>query len=198
MSFDSQGPPGLRILIRPAADFWTGRGPGRLTGAVIHYTAGNYPGATDWLTRLDDSYVSAHYCVSRGVEVSQLVRLENRAFHAGRSWGKWNPNNWSVGYEFAATQADGYTFTRNQYEFAARHLGWLFGTQGLRFAYPDGDPVGYRPKEYWSHIFADSGGWCCGHSAVNPNKPDPGPNFDWNWLERRVKFYLAEIKKTRG
>lgn len=194
MSFNPQGPAGLPITVRESPNSHHD-GNRIITGAIIHYTAGGFPGCLDWLTR-SGSGVSAQYLINRPGVIHQLVPLGRVAWHAGRNWGRWNPNGWSAGYELVTPAHGPHDFTPEQMETLSRHLGWLFAEHNLTFAYPDGDPAGYRPKEYWSHVFADLGGWCCGHSAVNPNKPDPGKNFDWDLLEKRVKFYLAEHKKT--
>lgn len=193
MSLESEGPPNLAIETRetPNHHSITDR---RITGAVIHYTAGSFAGSLDWLTR-PGSKVSAHYLIGREGRIVQMCPLALVAWHAGCRWGRYNPNAWSVGYELEATAADGYTFTDRQYDVLSRHLAWLALHTGLKLAYPDGDPASYRPQEYWRHYFADKPGWVIGHSAVNPGKPDPGEHFDWSRLLDRDKFNLAEQKK---
>lgn len=52
-------------------------------GIVIHYTAGgSAKGSIDWLCN-PQSRASAHYVISRSGDVAQLVRLKDKAWHAG-------------------------------------------------------------------------------------------------------------------
>ncbi|MBD3399461.1 MAG: hypothetical protein GF399_03920 [Candidatus Coatesbacteria bacterium] len=180
MSWNPEGPRDLDIRVVPTRDahFDPKR---RIKGVVIHYTAGGFEGSLAWLTRPDAIPVSCHYLIARDGRVVQLCRIGHVAYHAGRSWGEDNPNRWSVGCELVATSSDGYTFTTEQYDVLSRLLAWLYDTQHLCFAYPDGDPAGYRERAYWHGIFRGDG-FCIGHSAVNPGKPDPGPNFNWKAL----------------
>lgn len=61
--------------------------PGRVRLIVLHATAGRAPGDLAWLRKGGDERrpVSAHYYISRSGAVSQLVRDEDIAWHAGRS-----------------------------------------------------------------------------------------------------------------
>lgn len=193
--FSADGPPGLlhRIRVRPTPNVEYGV-KNRLAGAAIHYTAGSEAGSIDWLTKRG-SGVSAHYVIGRDGTITQLARLKDVSWHAGRAWYSDNPNRWLVGYEMVATAADGYTFTDEQYQVLTEHLAWLFQTNGLAFQYPDGDPASPRDdRGYWRRQFT-VGGLCIGHSAVNPRKPDPGANFDWGRLRRQVLHLQASVKK---
>lgn len=184
--FTAEGPPSLlpRVRVRPTPNVERGV-TNRLAGAVIHYTAGSASATIDWLTK-KGSGVSAHYVIGRGGTITQLARLLDVSWHAGRAWYSDNPNRWLIGYELVATAADGYTFTDEQYLALAEHLAWLFATNGLTFQYPDGDPATPRgDRDYW-HGWYRAGGLCVGHSAVNPRKPDPGANLDWERLQRLV------------
>lgn len=61
--------------------------PGRIRMIVLHATAGRAPGDLAWLRRGGDERrpVSAHYYISRAGAISQLVKDEDVAWHAGRS-----------------------------------------------------------------------------------------------------------------
>lgn len=57
-------------------------------GFIIHGTLGNYDGAVDWLyqpcsKRNPVTYSSAHYIIAKDGRVTQLVKNEDVAWHAG-------------------------------------------------------------------------------------------------------------------
>lgn len=60
---------------------------GRVRMIVLHATAGRAPGDLAWLRKGGDERrpVSAHYYISKAGRISQLVRDEDIAWHAGRS-----------------------------------------------------------------------------------------------------------------
>ena len=98
--------------------------------------------------------VSAHFFVRRDGSLTQFVRCEKRAWHAGEStWrGRRRCNDFSIGIELEGT--DEVPFDSAQYETLATL------TLALRRAYP---------------ITA-----MAGHSDIAPGrKSDPGPHFDW-------------------
>lgn len=76
------------------------RGSHQITMLVIHATAGSARGALAWLTS-PWSRVSAHYLITKGGHIYQLVPDERAAWHAGRaSWqGETAINELSIGIE---------------------------------------------------------------------------------------------------
>jgi len=129
---------------------------------VIHYTAMHSAGAA--LSRLCDPSceVSAHYLISAGGAVIQLVKEEMRAWHAGAgTWrGQGDINSRSIGIEldndgaapFAAAQMDAL-------EDLLRGVlqRWEISPRGV-----------------------------IAHSDMAPGRKfDPGPRFDWPRLARR-------------
>ncbi len=76
--------------------------PGRCKpeAIVVHYTGGWKHSSLPWL-RSSASKVSAHLFISRSGHLHQLVRFEDRAWHAGTSvWeGRRDLNSWSIGIE---------------------------------------------------------------------------------------------------
>ena len=76
------------------------RGSHQITMLVIHATAGSARGALAWLTS-PLSRVSAHYLITKGGHINQLVSDERAAWHAGRaSWqGETAINELSLGIE---------------------------------------------------------------------------------------------------
>ena len=82
---------------RPSPNFKT-QPHRRVDAVVLHATAGNFDGDLAWC--LDPaSKVSYHYLINKAGLVVQLVKEDNRAWHAGMSrWnGRWDLNSWSVG-----------------------------------------------------------------------------------------------------
>ncbi len=104
--------------------------------------------------------VSAHFFIRRDGELIQFVPCGMRAWHAGRSsWrGCERCNDFSIGIELEGS--DHVPFTAEQYV----RLSAL--VRDLREAYPALE--GYA-----------------GHADIAPGrKTDPGPYFDWAWMER--------------
>ncbi len=69
---------------------------------VIHYTgSGSMKGSADWLSHLDNIYVSAHIVIGRDGRMTQLVAFHKQAFHVGLSKhnGEPNVNKFSIGIE---------------------------------------------------------------------------------------------------
>jgi len=89
---------------RPSPNYWQGRDGHRITGIVLHATAGLMPGPIEWF-QTPASQVSAHYVVTRTGEVIQTVREADSAWHAGevtpssRFYGGVNPNRTTIGIE---------------------------------------------------------------------------------------------------
>lgn len=105
-------------------------------------------------------YASYHYIIPREGDPIQLVPLDKRAYHAGKSEinGRENLNNWTIGIGMLATHTSG--FTESQYNWGARicHINRI------------------RQNKVW------------GHDQVAPNrKKDPGPEFDWDKFKRRIQ-----------
>ena len=102
-------------------------------------------------------YASAHYLIGRDGEIINLVPVEYKAWHAGKSeWnGKKYCNNWMIGIEMVATATSGYT---DEQYLALDKL-----TEQLRAEY----------NIPWDNIV--------GHEDVAPGrKKDPGALFDWD------------------
>jgi N-acetylmuramoyl-L-alanine amidase len=132
---------------------------------LLHYTGmESAEGALDWLTR-PESGVSCHYFVDEEGRIAQLVREEERAWHAGQSlWaGETDINSCSIGIEIH--------------------------NPGHDFDYPDFTDAGMRAVEALCldilsrHAIPPHR--VLAHSDVAPGrKRDPGEKFDWARLAR--------------
>ncbi|NOD74636.1 MULTISPECIES: N-acetylmuramoyl-L-alanine amidase [unclassified Ruegeria] len=136
---------------------------------VIHYTAMDSAQAA--LERLCDpkAEVSAHYLIGNDGTLWQMVREEDRAWHAGAGeWdGKDDINSRSIGIELDNTGL--HPFSEPQMTTLETLLPRIMNT--------------------WS--ISASG--VIGHSDMAPGrKSDPGPHFDWQRLERQA------LAKPRG
>lgn len=117
---------------RPSPNF-SSRNGRQITHLVWHSTAGTYTGSVSWLCdpRAD---ASAHLVIREdGAEVTQLVHLADKAWHAA-AW-----NGFSVGVEHAST-GRGFA-SRAQERQSARVFGWLCHLYGI----PPVDGL-HRPK----------------------------------------------------
>lgn len=109
------------------------RGGRAVTHLVWHATAGSYAGSVAWLCN-PASQASAHLVVREdGGEVTQLVALEEKAWHA-EAW-----NAFTVGVEHASLSR-GFA-TLDQIAESARVFGWLCH----RYAIPPLDGL-HRPR----------------------------------------------------
>lgn len=107
--------------------------------------------------------VSAHFFIQRGGELWQFVSCDDRAWHAGRSHfqGRDNCNDFSIGIELEGLEGE--SFEPGQYETLAALLTDLAQHYPIR------------------HIV--------GHEHIAPGrKADPGPGFDWAFLQRCTGF----------
>jgi len=139
-----------------------GRAPDML---ILHYTGmESAEGALDWLTR-QESGVSCHYFVDEEGRIAQLVREEERAWHAGQSlWaGETDLNSCSIGIEIH--------------------------NPGHDFDYPDFTEEEMKAVEALCldilsrHAIPPHR--VLAHSDVAPGrKRDPGEKFDWARLAR--------------
>lgn len=141
------------------------RGGVRPDMLLLHYTGmGSCAGAIDWLSRVE-SRVSSHYVVDVDGRITQMVREDMRAWHAGVSvWhGETDINSRSIGIEIHNAGADlGYP------EFPALQMASVVALSRdivRRWAIPR------------ARVLA--------HSDVAPGrKIDPGEKFDWPLLHR--------------
>ena len=156
----------MSIIWTPSPNFSLDRRGRRPIAIVDHKTAGRHPGCRDWLCN-PASGASAHFLVTRVGEIDQLVKEENRAWHAGiverPNWNLYdgtNPNNYTLGIEHEDYDGDGELgLTELQYQATA----WLHRMLTRKWGIPvDSD-----------HII--------GHYRINSvNRPNcPGPNFPW-------------------
>lgn len=139
------------------------------TVLVIHGTVGTDAGDLSWL-RNRDAGVSYHYLVQRTGVIHQLVKDEERAWHAGRStWnGKSDVNDFSIGIGIS-NKGPGEPFKPAQYAAA-------------------GDLVFELSKEHTIDLAN-----VVGHYHISPGrKTDPWEHFNWGALFGHVLWRFAE------
>lgn len=119
----------LAPLIQRRSPNFSGRHGAAVTHLIWHSTAGSYGGAVEWLCTptvhdragrlVSGPDASAHLVVREdGGQVTQLVRLADKAWHAFPTW-----NAISVGVEHAS-RSRGFA-THDQLLESARLFGWL-------------------------------------------------------------------------
>lgn len=97
---------------------WSSRGGAKINLLVYHETAGHYAGDVSWLCN-PKADASAHAVLREdGKELTQLVRLHDKAWHAAY----YNPH--SIGIEHSNVTSKGYS-TEAQLQESARLFGWL-------------------------------------------------------------------------
>jgi N-acetylmuramoyl-L-alanine amidase len=148
-----------------------------VTILVMHYTGmqGSADRAISWLAN-PESGVSAHYVVAEDGQIINMVREEDRAYHAGKShWrGITDVNGASIGIEIANPGHEwGYIpFPSEQMASVVRLAAEIVGTYGI------------EPRNV------------VGHSDVAPaRKQDPGELFDWEMLAK-LKLAVPRPRKN--
>ena len=147
----------LAPLVQRRSPNQSSRNGQTITHIVWHATAGSYAGSVSWLCQ-PAAQASAHLVVREdGGEVTQLVHLAAKAWHAAAA------NGYSVGVEHASPGAGFYG--HEQFMESARLFGWLCHTLGI-------PPVFglNRPKGIVRH--RDLGAAGGGHS-------DGPPDHEW-------------------
>lgn len=157
----------------------------RLEFVILHGTW--MAGDEGALHRLTDpaAEVSCHYYITRAGEVIQLVPEYEVAFHAGRSRGVNEAgvevdglNGWSLGIEIANSGAF-LNGTPTPEEEA--NPDW---TKVEPYTLAQYDAVIDLLRDILARHPSISKERVLGHDAVSPGrKSDPGPHFDWNFLE---------------
>lgn len=108
--------------------------------------------------------VSSHFFITRDGKVFQFVSCNDRAWHAGVSslMGRDNCNDYSVGIELEGSESE--PFQKEQYAALLALLKAL-------------------SRRYTIEAIV-------AHSDVAPGrKTDPGPYFDWQYLQRRKSAF---------
>lgn len=158
------------------------------TGIVIHATAGrSFRHTTNWFER-DDSDVSAHLLICRGVGgIRQFVGFEERAWHAGkgRYAGKRSANGWTIGIEFD----NPLKLTNGNDRWGVE---WETGALDGKWAkYPEAQLVdGARVVRALADAYPIEDVF--GHEHYKATKSDPGPAFPWDQFREMVD--LPELK----
>jgi AmpD protein len=141
--------------------------PGEFGGPWIErlFTNTLPPEAHEYFAQIGPLRVSSHLVVARTGEITQYVKLTDRAWHAGVSsyQGREACNDFSVGVELEGT--DTHPYEPVQYQVLAQVVGALCA------AYP-----AFSPDRV------------VGHSDIAPGrKTDPGAGFDWPYARRLIK-----------
>lgn len=171
---------------------------------VLHYTAmTGAEAARDWLCA-PESEVSCHYVIAEDGRLWQLVREQDRAWHAGRGcWGAVaDVNSHSIGIELANT--GGHPFPEPQMQVLEAVLAGICGRWGI----PPERVVGHSDTALGRK--SDPGGrfdWrrlACGGLAVWPDPgettPDPGRFgddcrlFGYDWAPDRAEVVLEAVR----
>lgn len=163
---------------------------------VIHFTSsGNLEGTIAWFQN-PAAKASAHYVIDRDGSIVQMVKDEDRAWHAGKSslYGRNNVNDFSIGIELVNWGLLKY--------IDRKFYCWPSDYKRIYDVSEFGVPT-KMGKEYWAPYTAKQLKSCkelceflrskysitaerlIGHSDVSPGrKRDPGPHFDMHNLRQ--------------
>jgi N-acetyl-anhydromuramyl-L-alanine amidase AmpD len=174
------GPDYGPAIWRPSPNYGARPSGTKVNMVIIHTCEGSYSACWSWL-RNTAAGASAHYVVSTGSEISQLVREASRAWHVAASYncnlnGKVDcgkngvsVNNFSIGIEHAGF-ASQKTFPNAQLEASAKLTCDITRDRGI-------------PRDR-NHIV--------GHGQLQPyNRTDPGKNWPWAHYIDRVRAHCG-------
>lgn len=189
---------------------WNGKKP---EGIIIHYTAGStLAGAYNTLMN-PKTKASAHVIIDKDGSITNIVSVENRAWHAGTSsWiDKSNCNNFmlgielvNVGYLNSSKYENGKTKITTSY--GSLFIGesqYDFNTEKLWDVFPQEQiDTLIEVVNEWQEKFQIPNSMVVGHSHISPKrKIDPGPLFPWYRIEENClttfdspKEYLRSIQ----
>ena len=146
--------------------------PGEFGGPWIDalFTNTLPPSAHPYFATIHYLQVSAHLLIRRDGEIIQYVPFHRRAWHAGQSCyeGRERCNDFSIGVELEGS--DDVAYEPSQYQALTQVINALFEV------YPELSPTRIA-----------------GHCDIAPErKTDPGPAFDWSYLQR----LLSELSQV--
>ena len=159
---------------RPSPSY-SSRGGSGITQVVVHTCQGAYAGCVSWL-RNPRARASAHYVVSPGGEVSQLVENRHKAWHAQC----YNPH--TIGIEHGGfVQDPGRWYTDAMYRASADLVRWLCDHH--RIPKDRAHIIGHVeiPRRCNTNVHTDpGGGWDWGRfmGLVRGNVPPPDRDGD--------------------
>ncbi len=179
-----QGEPiSLGVVWIPSPNFGDRPASQMIDSIVIHTVEGSYESGIATLTdssRPLDQRVSAHYIISPTGEITQLVDLSKRAWHATYY------NDRSIGIEIAGFAAQASTWNAQNLAALENLVAYLVTNYGIPVVHPAGDASTYPQCR-----FTEAG--LIAHSQLQPGcnefttKPDPGPHFSWSTLVQNVQ-----------
>lgn len=145
--------------------------PGQFGGPYIEslFTNCLNPDEHPYFSEICELQVSSHLLITRRGDLIQFVPFDKRAWHAGQSCyeGRENCNDFSIGIELEGTDTD--PFEAIQYQQLSEVLKVLIAQ------YP-----GLSSERI------------TGHEHIAPGrKTDPGPGFDWGYLQSLVNHDKA-------
>lgn len=165
--------------VRPSPNFGERKDGKTINTIILHYT-GMVTGqaAEDWLCN-EESQVSSHYLVHEDGKIVQMVRENDRAWHAGKSFwqGETDLNSVSVGIEIANRgHMLGYD------DFPAKQINAVIRLcRGIVLRH------GIRPDRVLAH------------SDIAPGrKVDPGEKFPWGKLAGKGIGHFVEAQQSSG
>jgi hypothetical protein len=142
---------------------------------VIHVAEGSYSGTISWFENCA-AQASAHYVVSRKGGMTQCVRDEDIAWHAG----SWDTNTHSIGIEHAGYIDNPDSFTRSMYHASARLSAWCCKKYEI--------PIDRK------HIIGhDQVPGCSGSGGGVNCHTDPGPYWNWKEYMLLIQYYWNRL-----
>jgi|MDTC01.3.fsa_nt_gb N-acetyl-anhydromuramyl-L-alanine amidase AmpD len=146
---------------------------------VIHTTEGSTSaaGTISWFQN-PSSNVSAHYIIGYDGDITQMVALNKKSWHATYY------NSRSIGIEIAGKSYDPGTWGEKNYEALINLVVWLCSKYDIPALQPSGNAYDYPGNKI-------NVPGIVGHGQLQPwNKVDPGPYFEWEDFIEEVQEKL--------
>lgn len=162
----------------PSCNYTKGRGGKTVSSVTIHYTQGSYAGTIAWFKNCS-SNVSSHYIIrSADGQVTQMVKEEDKAWHAGAV------NGYTIGIEHEAMGDIASYFTAEMYSSSAELVRDICSRRGIsthRVFYRDTLDDGTVLND---GVHSLGGETACtqirGHQHY-PSQTHTDPGKYWNW-----------------
>src|SRR5688572_5212012 len=167
-----------------ASPNFNSRGGVDVDSIVIHTTEGSYQSAVNTFLSTT-AQVSAHYIVDTNGALTQMVDLNNRAWHATYY------NSRSIGIENVGFAGQASTWNSQNIpalEKLVAYLAWKFN---VPVVHPAGNAYDYPNDQF-------NAPGIVAHGQVQPwNRTDPGPYFPWSSFITNVQKIIDDASQPQ-
>lgn len=186
----NQGEPAsLGVIWHPSPNFNSRPVNQVIDAIVIHTLEDDYIGGRNTLTNPTNEK-SAHYVISETGEISQLVSLDKRAWHANYF------NDRSIGIEMAGFAGQANTWNPQNLGALENLVAYLVQKYGIPINHPAGSATNHPPNYYYNQPGLVAHAQIQDGSNDFEFRSDPGPHFPWATFVQNVQAKVAGNSDT--